>query len=214
MDVAIIGLGRFGTELARELVKSGVQVLAVDRDGRIVNEIVDDVFLAAEGNAASVDFLDSLSLHSYDTVVVAIGSDVATSVLVTLTLKQRLRHRYVIAKARDQDHARALELAGADVVINPEYEAAVRLAHTLGSRSVSDYMSLSGDHGIARLRAPITAEGRRIADLDILKRYRVFLLARVRGEQASFNPDLDEVVQAGDVWIVAGDDKDILALQR
>jgi len=214
MDVAIIGLGRFGTELARELVKSGVQVLAVDRDGRIVNEIVDEVFLAAEGNAASVDFLDSLSLHSYDTVVVAIGSDVATSVLVTLTLKQRLRHRYVIAKARDQDHARALELAGADVVINPEYEAAVRLAHTLGSRSVSDYMSLSGDHGIARLRAPITAEGRRISDLDILKRYRVFLLARVRGEQASFNPDLDEVVQPGDVWIVAGDDKDILALQR
>lgn len=214
MDVAILGLGRFGTELARELVKSGVQVLAVDSDGRVVNAIVDEVFLAAEGNATSVDFLESLSLHSYDTVVVAIGSEVATSVLVTLTLKQRLRHRYVIAKARDQEHARALELAGADVVVNPEYEAAVRLAHTLGSRSVSDYMSLSGDHGIARLRAPISAEGKRVSDLDFLKRYRVFLLARVRAEQASFNPDLDEIVQPGDIWIVAGDDKDIRSLQR
>lgn len=214
MDVAIIGLGRFGTELARELVKSGVQVLAVDRDGRIVNDLVDEVFLAAEGNATSVEFLESLSLHSYDSVIVAIGSDVATSVLVTLTLKQRLRHRYVIAKALNPDHARALELAGADVVVNPEYEAAVRLGHTLGSRSVSDYMSLSGDHGIARLRAPLSAEGRKVSELDILKRYRVFLLARVRGDQASFNPDLDEIVQPGDIWIVAGDDKDIRMLQR
>jgi trk system potassium uptake protein TrkA len=214
MDVAIIGLGRFGTQLSRELVRMGVQVLAVDQDGARVNEVVEDVFLAAEGNGASVEFLETLGLHSYDSVVVAIGSDVATSVLVTLTLKQRLRHRYVVAKAMDSEHGRALELAGADVVVNPEQEAAIRLAHTLGSSSVSDYMSLSGDHGIARVRAPISAEGKRMAELDFLKRYKVFLVARVRGDQASFNPDLDEVVQPGDVWIVAGDDKDIRSLQR
>jgi trk system potassium uptake protein len=214
MDVAIIGLGRFGTQLAKELVDSGVQVLAVDRDAARVNEVVEEVFLAAEGNAVSVDFLESLGLDSYDSVVVAIGSDVATSVLVTLTLKQRMRHRHVVAKAMNNDHARALELAGADVVIRPEYEAAVRLAHTLGARAVTDYMSLSGDHGIARVRAPLSAEGRRIGDLEILKKYKVFLLARIRGEQASFNPDLDEIVSPGDVWIIAGDDKDIRALQQ
>lgn len=214
MDVAIIGLGRFGTQLSRELVGIGVQVLAVDQSGARINEVVEDVFLAAEGNAASMDFLDSLGLHSYDSVVVAIGSDVATSVLVTLTLKQRLRHRHVVAKAMDNEHARALELAGADTVVNPEYEAAVRLAHTLGSRTISDYMSLSGDHGIARVRAPVSAEGHKIGDLDVLKKFKVFLLARIRGEKASFNPDLDEVVQPGDAWIVAGDDKDIRQLQR
>ncbi|MCA9854182.1 MAG: TrkA family potassium uptake protein, partial [Dehalococcoidia bacterium] len=160
------------------------------------------------------EFLESLGLHSYDSVVVAIGSDVATSVLVTLTLKQRLRHRHVVSKARDSEHARALELAGADTVVNPEYEAAVRLAHTLGSRSVSDYMSLSGDHGIARVKAPGSAEGIKVEDLDTTRRYKVFLLARMRGEQVSFNPDLDEVVESGDIWIVAGNDKDIRALQR
>lgn len=214
MDVAIIGLGRFGMQLARELAGIGVQVLAVDREGSRVNEVVEEVFLAAEGNGASVDFLESLSLHSYDSVIVAMGSDVATSVLVTLTLKQRLRHRHVVAKAMDQDHQRALELAGADVVVNPEFEAAVRLAHTLGARSVSDYMSLSGDHGIARVRAPLSAEGQKIGNLDVLKKYKVFLLARIRDEEASFNPDLDETVQPGDVWIVAGDDKNIRAIQR
>ena len=108
----------------------------------------------------------------------------------------------------------ALELAGADTVVNPEYEAAVRLAHTLGSRSVSDYMSLSGDHGIARVKAPGSAEGIKVEDLDTTRRYKVFLLARMRGEQVSFNPDLDEVVESGDIWIVAGNDKDIRALQR
>ena len=117
MDVAILGLGRFGTQLSQELVSIGVQVLAVDSDPARVNSIVEDVFLAAEGNVTNVEFLESLGLHSYDSVVVAIGSDVATSVLVTLTLKQRLRHRHVVSKARDSEHARALELAGADTVV-------------------------------------------------------------------------------------------------
>jgi trk system potassium uptake protein TrkA len=214
MDVAILGLGRFGTQLCTELVNIGVQILAVDSDSSRVNSVVDEVFLAAEGNVTNVEFLESLGLHSYDSVVVAIGSDVATSVLVTLTLKQRLRHRHVVSKARDAEHARALELAGADTVVNPEYEAAVRLAHTLGSRSISDYMSLSGDHGIARVKAPGSAEGTKVGDLDTTKKYKVFLLARMRGDQVSFNPDLDEAVEAGDIWIVAGNDKDIRALQR
>ncbi len=214
MDVAILGLGRFGTQLSNELVSIGVQVLAVDNDPARVNSVVDEVFLAAEGNVTNVEFLESLGLHSYDSVVVAIGSDVATSVLVTLTLKQRLRHRHVVSKARDAEHARALELAGADTVVNPEYEAAVRLAHTLGSRSVSDYMSLSGDHGIARVKAPGSAEGLKVGDLDTTKKYRVFLLARMRADHVSFNPDLDEKVEGGDIWIVAGQDKDIRALQR
>lgn len=195
-------------------MKLGVQVLAVDRSVERVNEVVDEVFLAAEGNAADVDFLESLSLHSYDSVVVAIGSDVATSVLVTLTLKQRMKHRHVVAKAMDRDHMRALELAGADAVVNPEQEAAIRLAHTLGARTVSDYMTLSGDYGIARVKAPFSAHGERIEDLDVTRKYKIFLLARLRGDNVSFNPELDEVVQAGDVWIVAGHDAEIRALQK
>lgn len=195
-------------------MRLGVQVLAVDRSVERVNEVVDEVFLAAEGNAAEVEFLESLSLHSYDSVVVAIGSDVATSVLVTLTLKQRMKHRHVVAKAMDRDHARALELAGADVVVNPEQEAAIRLAHTLGARTVSDYMTLSGDYGIARVKAPFSAHGERIEDLDVTRKFKIFLLARLRGESVSFNPELDEVVQPGDVWIVAGHDAELRALQK
>jgi trk system potassium uptake protein TrkA len=214
MDVAIIGLGRFGTQLAHELVSLGVQVFVVDNRSAPVNDISDSVFLAAEGDATDTEFLESLDLHSYGTVVVAIGSDVASSVLLTLTLKRRLKHRYVVCKASTTDHAKALELAGADAVVNPEQEAAVRLAHTLGSRGVSDYMTLGGDYGIARVRAPFSAEGREIGDLDFMKSYKLFLIGRIRDDSVSFNPDLHEIVQSGDVWIVAGTDADLRKLNR
>ena len=85
MNVAILGLGRFGSQLARELGRLGVDVLAVDHDSAIVNTMVETVLLAADGNVEDVEFLESLSLHNYDSVVIAIGSNVATSVLVTLT---------------------------------------------------------------------------------------------------------------------------------
>jgi trk system potassium uptake protein len=214
MNAAILGLGRFGTQLARELVHLGVEVLAVDVSPDRVNELAETVLLAAEGNLTDVDFLESLSLRSYDYVIVSIGSDVAASVLITLTLKQRLKLRFVAAKASGEDHTRALELAGADVVVNPEKEAAIRLAHTLGARGVSDYMSIQADYGIARIKPPGAVHGMKIGDVDFQKRYKVFLLARIRENSVSFNPDLSDVIRPADTWIVAGHDSDLSALQR
>ncbi len=214
MNVAILGLGRFGSQLARELARLRVDVLAVDREGTRVNAVVETVLLAAEGNVEDVEFLESLSLHNYDSVVVAIGGDVATSVLVALTLKLRLRLGHVVAKASTAEHARALELAGADAVVNPELESAQRLAHTLGSSEISDYMALGGAQGIARVRAPHSATGWAIGDLDVEGRYNVFLLARLREDSVSFNPALNEIVQTGDFWIVAGRDDHLREMQR
>ncbi len=214
MNVAILGLGRFGSQLARELAGLGVDVLAVDRESERVHAVVETVWQAAEGNVEDVEFLESITLHDYDSVVVAIGSNVATSVLVALTLKLRLRVHHVVAKASTDEHTRALQLAGADVVVNPELESARRLAHTLGSREISDYMALGGAQGIARVRAPHSATGHAIGDLDIADRFKVFLLARLRENSVSFNPPLDEIVQTGDLWIVAGRDDHLRELQR
>ncbi len=214
MKVAILGLGRFGTQLSHELASLGIEVLAVDRNSTRVNDLVETVLLAAEGNVEDVEFLESLSLHNYDSVVVAIGSNVPTSVLVTLTLKQRLRLSHVVSKASTMEHTRALELAGADVLVNPERESAQRLAHTLGSSDISDYMALGGAQGIARVKAPYSATGHPIGQLDISERYSVFLLARLRENSVTFRPDLDETVEAGDFWIVAGRDEHLRDLQQ
>ncbi len=213
MHVAIFGLGRFGTQLARELVRIGTTVLAVDSNPENVRAIVDEVSLAAQGDATDVEFLRTLGLDSFDSVVVAIGNDVGASVLATLTLKRQLFHRHVLAKARDEQHRRSLELAGADVALNPEQEAATRLAHTLGSVGVDDYMSLDGASGIAKIKAPVAAQGRSLNEFDLIGSFKLFLIARIRESKVTMNPDLSDRVMSGDTWIVAGNDKDMQKLR-
>lgn len=212
MAVAVLGLGRFGSQLVHELSASGIEVLAVDKDGDRVNDVVDLAFLAAEGDVVDFEFIQSLALADYSTVVVAIGSEVAASVLLTLTLKRRLNLPHVVSKASTTDHAVALELAGADIVISPEHEAAVRLAHTLGSKHVGDYLSLGPSYGVAKVDAPKSLVGWPIGDVDLVEKYKVFLLARIRGDSVTFNPATDERVGPGDHWLIAGRDEDLRKL--
>ena len=210
MKVAILGLGRFGTQLVEELVSMGVEVLAVDRDVDPVNEVAELATLAAAGNTTDIEFLESLALESYDSVCVAIGSDVATSVLVTLTLKRRFGLKHVVAKASTDDHAEALRLAGADLVVRPEQEAAIGLAHTLGPSShLNEYVSLGPTFGAAKVQAPDSAVGKAIGQLDAFTKHHVLLLAMVRDDVVTFRPDRDVVVEAGDLWLVAGEDEQL-----
>lgn len=210
MKVAILGLGRFGTQLVNELVGMGVEVLAVDMDPMRVNEVAETATLAASGNLTDFDFLNSLDLDSFDTVAVAIGSEMATSVLVTLTLKRRMSLPHVVAKASTDDHAEALRLAGADMVVCPEQEAAVRLAHTLGPAShLGEYLSLGPTYGCAKLDAPQSAHGKRLGEVPALRRANVVLLAMVRDDLVTFRPDHDVVVEPGDVWLIAGEDSQL-----
>jgi trk system potassium uptake protein TrkA len=210
MNVAILGLGRFGTRLTEELVSMGVEVLSVDRSAVRVNEVAETATLAAEGNIADYEFLQSLDLAAYDTVVIAVGSDMATSVLVALTLKQRLGLRHVVAKASTSDHAEALRLAGADIVVSPEQDAAVGLAHILGPSSrLSEYLSLGPTYGVAKLKARKSAVGRTLGSLEAFTRHNVVLLAMIRGDKVTFSPDGEVVVEDGDTWLIAGDDEQL-----
>ncbi len=213
MAVAVLGLGRFGTQLVQELSDTGIEVLAVDRDRERVNDLAEIAFLAAEGDVNDFEFIQSLALNEYDTVVVAIGSNIAASVLLTLTLKRRLSLPHVVAKASTHDHAVALELAGADIVVSPEQEAAIRLAHTLGSKHVGDYLSLGPSYGVAKIPVPDRLVGRPISHIDLLEKYRVFLLARIRGDSVSFNPNLDELIERNDQWLIAGRDEHLRRLE-
>jgi trk system potassium uptake protein len=210
MKVAILGLGRFGIQLVEELVGMGVEVLAVDMNDEPVNEVAEIATLAAAGNLTDFEFMSSLELGGYDTVAVAIGSEIATSVLLVLTLKKRLSIDHVVAKASTHDHAEALRLAGADVVVSPEQEAAVRLAHTLGPAShLGEYLSLGPTFGCAKLEAPSSAFGKTVGSLDAFRKHNVLLLALIRDNQVTFRPDQDVVVEAGDSWLIAGEDEQL-----
>jgi len=215
VKVAILGLGRFGTKLVEELVSMDVEVLAVDASSERVNDVAEVATLAAAGNVGDYEFLASLDLGAYDSVAVAIGSDMAVSVLVTLTLKRRLMIAHVVAKAATNDHGEALRLAGADIVVSPEQEAAVRLAHTLGPSShLGEYLSLGPTFGCAKLEAPESAAGKTIGSLDAFTRHNVVLLALIRDDTVTFRPDRDVVVEPGDLWLIAGDDEQLRKASR
>ena len=210
MKVAVLGLGRFGTQLVNELVSMGVEVLAIDSHADLGNDVAETATLAAQGNASDIEFLTSLGHEVYDVVCVAIGSEVATSVLVTLNLKRRFGLKHVVAKASTKDHAEALRLAGADLVVSPEQEAAVGLAHTLGPSShLQEYISLGPTFGCAKVDAPASAVGRALSQLDAFTKHHVLLLAMVREGMVTIRPDREVVVEPGDVWLIAGEDEQL-----
>jgi len=152
-QVAVIGLGRFGSSVARTLAESGCEVLAVDVDEVRVKAIADEVTDAVRANALEEEALRALGLRNFEVVVVAIGHEVEASILVTVLLKE-MGISKIVAKAQDELHGRVLQKVGADMVVFPERDMGVRLAHTLISRNVIDEIQLSTDYSILEMVAP------------------------------------------------------------
>ena len=150
----IIGLGRFGTAIAGELSALGHEVLAVDVDEERVQQVADHVTHAVTGDGRNIEVLRALGVRNFDCVVVAMGSDVGNSALITLNLKE-LGVKEVICKAQSHVHSRVLEKIGADRVVFPEYEMGAKLAQGLSSSNVLNFIELSEDYGA--FRTPVLA---------------------------------------------------------
>ena len=149
----VIGLGRFGSTLARQLCKLGAEVLAMDVHHDLVQQVADDVTHAVVGDAQDKDVLRALGVRDFDCAIVAIGTNLAASVLTVMNL-QELEVPYIICKAHDETHSRVLQKLGVNKVVIPEQENAARLARCLNSHNVLDYIELSEDYGILELPAP------------------------------------------------------------
>ena len=155
----VVGLGRFGREVARQLFQMGCEVLAIDDHSDLVQQISGEVTHAVVGDARDKDVLKALDAKNFDCAVVAIGGDLSASVLVTLNMKE-LGVPHVVCKAHDDTHRRILLKLGADRVTIPEQENAVRLARSLSSQNVLDYIELSEDFGIVEIPAPHSWHGK------------------------------------------------------
>lgn len=211
-QVVVIGLGRFGSSLARTLTELGHEVLGLDRDLRKVEDIAESVTQAAQVDATDEDALREMGVRNFDIGVVAIGTDVKSSILVTLLLK-RLGVEMVISKAQDELHGEILERVGADRVVYPERETGVRVAHGIAAPNVVDYLEVMPGYGIAKLVAPPAFEGRELGQLDLKARYGLTTLVLQRGEELILNPARSEVVRRGDTLVLAGRDEQLDALR-
>lgn len=202
-QVAVIGLGRFGSSVARTLAESGCEVLAVDVDEARVKAIADEVTDAVRANALEEEALRALGLRNFEVVVVAIGHEVEASILVTVLLKE-MGIPKIVAKAQDELHGRVLQKVGADMVVFPERDMGVRLAHTLISRNVIDEIQLSTDYSILEMVAPHRFLGRSLKELELRQRFGLTILAIRREDRIIVSPDAEQTLEDGYILVALG----------
>jgi len=205
-QVMVIGLGRFGSSVARELERLGHEVLAIDRSEQRVNEIASDVTHALQLDAADEDALRSAGAAEFSTAIVAISTDAEPSIFAVMVLK-RLGVANVIAKAGSLLHGEILSRVGADRVVFPERETGLRLAHSFNVPNVIDYLDVAPGFGIEKIHPPRSFIGRSLAELDLKGKLGLTPIAIRRGAQVFVNPAREERVADGDELIVIGRDE-------
>ena len=205
-QAVVIGLGRFGSSMARELYQAGHDVLAIDLDEQNVQDTTGKVTYAVRGDATNRALLEELDVRNSDVAVVSIGSDVQASILVTVLLKS-LDIPFIIARSSNQIHGDTLERIGADKVIYPEEEVGRRLAHLDFHSGVIDYMHVAANYGIAQMRPPDDMVKRTLEQAGLSSprdKYGLAVLAIRRGRECVLVPSKDEVIMPGDILIIAG----------
>ena len=209
----VIGLGRFGSSLAKNLCQLGAEVLAIDIRGDLVQQIANDVTHAVVGDGQDKEVLRALGVRNFDCAVIAIGDNLAASVLTVMNLKE-LGVPYLVCKAHDATYGRVLEKLGVDRVVIPEMEQAPRLARILHSHNVLDYIELSTDYGILEVPAPKSWVGKSLRELNVRAKLDINIIAVKNGEKTNVSPSADYQICAGDVLAVLGDTVALEAMQR
>lgn len=209
----VIGLGRFGSGLAKNLCRLGAEVLAMDIRTDLVQQAANEVTHAVVGDAQDKEVLRALDVGSFDCAVIAIGDNLAASVLTVMNLKE-MRVPYIVCKAHDDTHRQVLEKLGVDRVVIPELEQAQRLARSLYSFNVMDYIDLSDDYGILEVLAPKSWQGKTLKELNVRAKLGVNIIAVKNGEKTNVSPSADYCIHSGDVLAVLGDMVSLEAMQR
>ncbi|NPV93409.1 MAG: TrkA family potassium uptake protein [Firmicutes bacterium] len=209
----IIGIGRFGSSLARTLTNMGYDVLAIDSNVERVQNFTSEVTHVVEADATEPETLKALGIGNFDVAVVAIGDCIQASILVTVLLKD-LGVKKVVAKAINDLHGRVLEKVGADKVVYPERDMGIRIAHQLISTNVLDQIELSSDFSVQEVLAPPKLIDKTLKELDLRPRFGVSVMAIKRGGEILVNPGADDTVKARDVLVVLGSNVELARFEE
>lgn len=212
-QVVVIGLGRFGSSVCKELYQLGHEVMALDMDPEKVEDVAEFASQATVADATDKSQLKALGVRNFDQAIIAIGDDLQASVLCTLMLKE-IGLEKVWVKARDMQHKKILEKVGADRVIQPEYEMGIRTAHHVDSEKIVDYIDLSKDYSIVEMAATEKIAGKSLLQLDIRVKFNCIILAVKKGEDVNIAPRPDDVVGVGDILVVMGHRNDLKRLEE
>lgn len=222
--IAVIGLGRFGMALSRRLAASGAQVVALDRNGQLVNEIKDEVDLAVRLDSTDKSALLSQDIDKVDVCVVSIGENFEAALLTTVLVGQ-LGVPEVICRAQSEFHAEIFRQIGAHRVIQPEQESGINLARQLANPHLIDFIRLADGFTLLEFRAPAAFQGKSIRSLALRSRYDVNLVVIRRmvktkqgedGEEVAnvMVPRPEDIIYPDDTLVVVGAEESLARLPR
>ena len=212
--IAVIGLGEFGRELAQQLAKE-CEVLALDREEAMVAAILDKVQRALILDVRDFHALSSVVTGDFDEAIVSMGESLESSILATLYLK-KIGVKRIWAKATTEDHAAILISIGASEIIFPERETARRLAAQLINPNLLDFIPLEGDYRVMDVAPPDNFYGQTLVDLDLRRRFGVFVLAikELVPMRFVFLPTPDFVIKPSDILVMIGKERDLVLLRE
>lgn len=212
-EFAVIGLGRFGGSICRELCMEGMSVLAIDKDEDKLNEFKEIALHAVIADAADETTLKELGIKNIDHVIVAIGDNIQASILTTVILTE-LGIKKITVKAQNDYHEKILNKIGAHQVVHPERDMGKRIAHSIMSNNILDYLELSDEHSIVEVIASKKVIGKTLIDLDIRAKYGCNVVAIKEGKNINVSPNAKDEIQENDILIVIGSDKDISRFEK
>jgi trk system potassium uptake protein len=206
----VIGLGIFGFNVVKELHKSGLEVIAIDKRKEAVQQARDFSSKAVLADGTDKELMDAVGLREDDTVIISFGEDLAASTLITLHLKQ-LKIKKIIVKVPNEEHKLILEKVGATDVIIPEKEMANKVVKGLISPNVLDFIPLADGYMICEIAPPDAFIGKNFSDLQLRAKYRVDVIAirDVLTDKILMLPKATFVIKDSDVLVVIGKEKDI-----
>ncbi len=209
MKFCVIGLGRFGYQLAETLAEQGMEVLGIDRNENIIASIRDKITQAICLDVVDEQSLQPLGLDDMDTVIVSMGEDFAQSILICALIKKHFPDLKVIGRATNKIHEDILTLVGADKVVLPERDMGIKFAHQL-SKPFLDIVNISDTFAVTQIAAPQSFVGKTVGELQLKKSRNIICIGiKKKGDDKIILANSDYVILEGDKLFLAGETQDL-----
>lgn len=206
--IAVLGLGLFGSAVARNLAQSGVEVIATDLNMDHVDEVLDCVYHAVQADFTKIDQLKAAGVESADIAIVATGEKLEVTILGIMNLK-KLGIQEVIVKTKNISYKEVLLKVGATRVILPEVEMGIRLANELSATSVLDSFELDEKYHLVEINVMESWIGKSISELDLRNIHGMNIIAMKTQKSDNYNPQVDPeyIVKEGDIFLLFSENK-------
>lgn len=207
-QILIVGLGKFGMSVAKELSAYDAEVLAVDASAELVDEIAPFVTHAARVDAGDINALKKLGVSNFDEAIIGIGDNLEASIMIALTLKE-LNMPYIIAKARDEIHTRLLTMIGVDKVVQPEKDAGVRIAKSIMHKSIIERVEFGKEYSIVEVETPEEWVGTALNRLNVRPKYNINIVCVEKKDGKVIIPMADYIIEEKDNLMLISPNKEL-----